>query len=286
MRWRGRWWQIAVLVVVTGVVVGSLPRWGGAPERAVAALLLVWFIPGAALLFALTPERLDRGGRLVLSVPASFALTVITGIVLDRVPPGLTAPAFLVSLASLSLVLLTIGAIRRGRRAGDVGDGPPGTASTLDALLAVNREAPVSVSRHDVAGASTSHRLRWLGYVAVGLLLVASVVWAVQGMRLAAHTEPKPYTALGLEPFQAGGNSQGAIVIDNQEGRAMTYDLEVRDDGQAIARQEGLKLAAGEQQRFALPLPAGEPVEVLLFRSGDSDPMRRVFVRGESASGP
>ena len=75
----------------------------------------VLFIPGYALIEALYPKKEDLDGleRLALSIGLSLALVPLVGLLLNYTPWGIRLDPIVVSLSSLDIALILIGAYRK-----------------------------------------------------------------------------------------------------------------------------------------------------------------------------
>ena len=177
---------------------------------------------------------------------------------LDHLSLGLTAmPVVLVEWA-ISMMLLGIGAFRIGWL------GEPGLALPQYRLSFRSDQALV-------AGAFV-------------VLLVAAGGWSASSIAQAAHDQPKPFTRLSLDNH-ASDVEPPRLVVQNEEGQPMTYDVAVDMDGQRTVWVPGVALNPGDQYSAALPdNPDQQTIDVLLFRAGDADVYRRLSIPAPEAS--
>jgi len=107
-----------VACIATAVIASALTFQDAAPViRLVVAIPLVLFLPGYVLLDALFPARvLPAIERLLVSVGASIALTIITGLAIAAVRVPLEPRAWAATLTLLVTVGSIIALVRRVRR--------------------------------------------------------------------------------------------------------------------------------------------------------------------------
>ena len=81
--------------------------------RVVLGLLIVFFVPGFALVSAALPEQqFSLGDYLLASVGASLAMSTTAAVALGAAPIGLSRLSFSVVLGSCTLILSIIAALR------------------------------------------------------------------------------------------------------------------------------------------------------------------------------
>lgn len=88
---------------------------GPQPLRALGGLVLVLVLPGAALVAALTRRRPWAAEHLLLAVASSVAACVLGGLLLDRLPAGLTTATWALALAYATVATVALGALRPRR---------------------------------------------------------------------------------------------------------------------------------------------------------------------------
>ena len=107
------WFWAAIGAVVASLLLISVTSGAALYLRYVFGSVLVLFLPGYALIEALYPKHeLDELTRLALSIGLSLALVVLTGLVLNYTPFGIRLLPVAISLAGLTVALLSV-AIKR-----------------------------------------------------------------------------------------------------------------------------------------------------------------------------
>ena len=100
---------IPIAIVVSFVLIP-------AAARVVLGTLLVLFIPGFTMVYALfSDQEIDDIERVALSVGLSICIAVFDGLLLNYTPKGLTLDQIVISLAAISGVFTAIGYYRRTR---------------------------------------------------------------------------------------------------------------------------------------------------------------------------
>jgi hypothetical protein len=236
-----------ILALATGGLLATLAGLSFAPVRVPLGLVLAWIAPGYALLLLLFPRGLSHASRFALSLPASFALAALAGVILGYVPGGLTVTAVAVTqwaLAAAALSasqLLALGAVVAA----------PGPAATVPART---RPTPAAVA-------------------IAGVLLCGAVAWAALGIAGAVQWPPTPYTALSV----TGVGSDLRVVVENAEGRHAQYAVELQVSGAPAQRWDGISLDSGSHTALLMHVdPSGGAAEVRLYRAGDTQPYRTV----------
>jgi len=102
----------AAVAFAAAVVVLAEPS---QPFRGLAALLLVAVLPGLALTAVLTKRAPWPAERLVVVLASSLAVVIGGGLLLDRLPGGLSEGSWIVLLAYTTVAVVGIGALRPGR---------------------------------------------------------------------------------------------------------------------------------------------------------------------------
>lgn len=235
----------ALVVLASLGLAAALAELPFALVRVPLGLVLAWVAPGYALLMLLYPRRLGGAARLALSMPLSFALTVLLGIILDRIPGGLAGPTVLIAQWGLAAALALL-------------------ASLLDRTRSSADEVSAPPQRTRVRSAGPAH-LALAGLLALGCL------WALTGLGAAAQVTPTPYAALAVE----GSGATTRVVIANEQGRPERYRLELVAGGATLQRWDDIRLESGG--RHVLTLQASAPgAEVRLYRDGEAAALRHV----------
>ncbi len=224
--------------------------------RGVLSIPLLIALPGYALTSALIPDRhsLGRTERTVLGVGMSIVLVILSSLALNLLPAGITNQTISITLASITLLGVAIGLIRRRSRmilpAGGPDDGPEiGDGPEIVAVR--GRERPNGFGPEFLA-------------LAV-VLTVAAVFVAVLGAVRAPQTE---FTQFWMLP----GATQNVIQVGirNEEGQPLRYRIEVETQSQ-ILRSAEIDLNPGQDILQPIDLPAltgptAQPVTARLYR--------------------
>ena len=108
------WFWAAVGAVAVSLAVISVTSGVAIYLRYVFGSALVLFLPGYSLIEALYPKHeLDELTRFALSIGLSLALAPLTGLALNYTPFGIRLVPVAISLAGLTLVLLSVAIKRR-----------------------------------------------------------------------------------------------------------------------------------------------------------------------------
>lgn len=253
-------------VAVLAPVLLLLPEWM-ALLRVPLGIVLVLLAPGYALQAALFPARddVDMPIRAALSFGLSVALIPLLALLLDRLPWGIRPLPIAVALA-LTIVLATMVAMwRRGR------------------LVVSGTAAIPSPPARWMDG-------RWARGYAFGLVALLMVLGVMLAMML--NPPPERYTefyALGAQGLAeeyprevaAGEPIVLQLGITNQEGARVRYRIEVHAGGAVIAQIGPVVVDDGttwsESIHYALARAGvDQPVDILLFREGDTEAYRQL----------
>ncbi len=216
------------------------------PLRLPLAVLLVLFLPGAALTELLF-GRSSRDGaeRLVTILALSISSVVLGGLVLDAAWT-ITRASVAVLAAGVSIVASLAAALlaRKSSRQ------PPSASPNLR----------VRVSVRDV-----------VLFAAAAAVVVGAIVYARQP--LATARGAKGYTILWINspPVDAKTKPQVALGVESQELQPMRYLLDVHS-GKRRLETWHIALAPGGRKRFVIARPpGGHAVEAVLYvRRADS----------------
>ncbi len=250
---------VSLLAVLTYAIVTFGPIALLIPLRIFLGFLIVLLLPGYALASLLFPRRVGIGGvdRLVVCLGLSIAVTPILGIILSSTPQGITTQSLIISELAIVIVASLLASLRR------------------QTLPPTERFAPLF-----------DHTFSRLV-----LLLVVALIAVFGSIKL---LQPKPkFTALYL--LNTAGQMGGypsllrpgqalriTAVVENREGRQMSYELRVQTDP-PIRAIEIPTLAPGDRWQSEIlvqaPTTAGEyklPLE--LYRAKDLEPYRTVHL--------
>lgn len=245
-----RWPGLAVsIVAAAGLVVLR-----GIPVVSIAATLLVFLLPGSALVASLLPRAAMASWELVItSVGVSLALVIATGLVLNLTPGGLDPTLWTIFLAAITIVSAGVAIVRREAiRAADGGEAFVARPSSLQLAFPQRRDA-------------------W--QMAAALAIVLIVVGATTIM---VASRPSQFTQLWMtETAQPGAVEIG---VRNAEGKGETYLLQLHSAGATYPDvQFGLDRDGVWRQVVRLDADATGEVTANLYRLPDrSVPYRHV----------
>jgi hypothetical protein len=210
--------------------------------RVVAALPLTLFLPGFAIVAAIFDgEELAPLKRVALEVAASLMVLVLSALLLNAFPFGLTTPSWAVWLPLVVIVGCVWAARRRGRAEQS---GP--------------RFAPL-------ARPSTGSAV----LIGAAILIGAASIALAQKPLPAKHADG--YTALWMLP--AGADEEAVVVgVQSNEQDPAAYRLRVSQGGGSQSETYRVKLDPGDEQTFEVAVPersAGRTrVVASLYREG------------------
>lgn len=238
------------------------PNWPGvALLRIPLGLAGALLAPGYALVLAAFPRRsdLDLPARAGLSFGLSVALLPLLALLLDGLPWGIRPLPMAFALSTQIGLCVAVSALRRAAAPPEPTAGPPQPTLRLLAgplllllLLLALTGLGLGLARRD------------------GPALTEFYALSASGL-----AESYPRLVAPGEPIQL------RLGIINQEGRPMTYRVEAHAAGAVLAASEPISLAAGENWEqpvsYVLSTPGErQPVELLLFVEGRSEPYRRL----------
>lgn len=257
--------DLAVIVVLMAALPGLLflpLPWLRIP----LGLAAVLFVPGYALTAALFPARqdLDGVGRAALSVGLSVALVPPLALVLDRLPWGLRPLPSAIALALTTCSFCVVAGVRRLLCA---------EPYTLPLPPAV---APRRLARsHLVTLGAVLLVTIWGAAVYTAILTTPTRITEFYALGAGGLAEDYPREAVAGEALSV------ALGINNREGAASSYRIEVRAGAAMLAAVGPLQLDDGAtwSQPVAFTLPAAgddQAVDILLFRNAQPEPYRQL----------
>ncbi|HKS98627.1 MAG TPA: DUF1616 domain-containing protein [Rugosimonospora sp.] len=248
-----------LLVPVGGAALSVALVLAGWPVAAVpAGLLLALVLPGTALVTALFPPGRVKGGlspveRYVLTVALSLAVLVLGG--LGMYAAGLTLHrAAWAGLTGGVTVLAALAGYLRGRR----------HAAPAPRRVARARLVPLVLAAVLLTGAG------WVSLASAARQSSATHVTALSIMDVSDTDYTNRTHTVTFE-------------VTNQEGRAVSYSLRVTGPGGYVASL-GASASRTSPWRVTLTVPASDRVTANLYRTGDSEPYRTVYVHGSEAA--
>ncbi|MBN1260759.1 MAG: DUF1616 domain-containing protein [Anaerolineae bacterium] len=260
----------ALLLALIAVGVEGLPALLVA-IRLLLGLIFVLYVPGYALQAALFPRRDDLDGpeRLALSLGLSVAIVPAVALLLDQLPGGIRLWPIVLSETVVIAASLLAAWLRRRR-------------------LPLE-ERPLAEIELDLwswwgAQERTNRILYGILAGALALALIAATAILALPRSVDSFTE---FYVLGPEglaenyPRESLANDPVSITagIANQEGRPLTYRIEIQTAGALLAEVGPIDLEHGEVWEAAVTytLPeAGDDqaVDFFLYREDDNAPHR------------
>lgn len=213
---------VVTIVCMLAVVFGqAIP-----PLRAIAAILLVLFIPGYAITRAAFPGRAwGTAERILFSLGGSLSLAVLSGLVLNWTPWGLQAVSWTVFLGSISL-LATLGSLFRKH------DDQTRVRFMADHLRIYNV----------------------ILLALAGLMIVSAYGVAAYGARLRPAAQ---FTQLWMLPAEQPEHSV-RIGIRNEERDTLNYRLVLRAGVDVVQEWPTITLQSGQEWEMVVTVDSSE----------------------------
>ncbi|TAK33773.1 MAG: DUF1616 domain-containing protein [Chloroflexota bacterium] len=192
--------------------------------RLIVGLALVLVLPGYGVIAAVLPAGLTAWEMLLFSLGTSAAVAALGGIALNWTLGGLEQGAWVAYLGSIGLIGSVIGIMRRWR----TGIGP-------------------NLSLHSPIGT-------WQGllFVVAGLIAATAIAVASNG---ATRPLGPGFTQLWMVPADAAGPDAVQLGIYNLESVEMTYQIDLKQDGQTLRQWTSISLASGERWEIVVAVP-------------------------------
>ena len=212
--------MVALVAVAAVLLLGE----AAAPLRLLAAVALVFVLPGQALVRALLPRR-RRGlpERVGLVLAASMILTILVGLGASWTPWRISAPPVAIALAAVT-VMWSIAALGRARPA------RPRRKRTSPSNV-----IPVLL-------------------VSLAVAVVGLAVW----LDLQAARQALGGTQLTELWMQPDSGARGVTLgIRNRSQHIQTYDVVVREDGVSVREWTSLPIEAGRQWQHDIAVRPG-----------------------------
>ncbi|WP_018350457.1 DUF1616 domain-containing protein [Longispora albida] len=248
----------AAVLLVSGALAAAGVLYAPAPLAIAAGLLMVFVVPGAALHGALFARRSAGWQETLFLVPAlSLTVVVLGGLALDAADVKLTRGAWLALLAG---------------------------ATVLGAAVTWYRQRGAVVEEREKAPVEAGDWL-WLGRkLAPGLLAVALLGGAAWfSLRSEQHQPREGFTVLAMVPAFAhepdGPQRTVSIGLQSEEHKVTDYTIKVRGHNKFEATLTA-RLWPGTTWAKQLKVPSEGRVTAELFRAGDKQPYRNVFLSG------
>lgn len=262
-----RSWDLTLVIAATLLALIAIAT-GWQPLRWIFAAPLVFVLPGYALVAAVLGGRaMAVPERLLLSLGASVAVTIVGGVLLNLTPWGLRTPTWAIGLGCLTLAACVVALARRN---------------------AYRSVAPVAMEQ-DVSDGPHDRRPMRVGVRQLVLLgvAVAALSGAVLASRVGAIEQPAPgYTQLWMLPSPGSAQTSSAAAaattattaaaktvqlgIKNMEAKSMTYKLALLVNGKTARIWSSIRIQPGASWQISVVVP-GAPsstatVEAVLYR--------------------
>jgi len=232
---------ITVLAVAAALETTGLPR-------VFASALLVFVLPGRAILAAWFPHRLaDAPGSFLLVGLMSIAATATGGLLLNLLPQGLQPQTWALWLGGITIF-----------------------NGAVALLLSIRERAPSSGWQGLAIHPGQVLTILLAGVIVAGALLVA---------RGGALDQPRPgFTQFWMVPGETPASVQ--IGVKNEEGEAVPYRLVVLQGKTTIQTSYEELLGSGASWTAIISLPAdagttSQPIEAQLYRIDKPDSVYR-----------
>lgn len=224
---------VAVCIIVLDIHYGGL--------HVVAALVLVFVLPGYALCAALFPSStLGSAERLGFTLGLSLSVTVAGGFVLHWTPSGLAGHSWAILLGSVTLIAAAIGWWHQ------------------------RTDPEATITRRSWHPSFREHVLFVLAALIFGTALGLAHVSA-------AYQPTPPFTQLWLLPGVDQQSRTVQLGLRNEEAVPTTYMVKLLGDQRAIQEWSTIRLEPGGVWEVTVDLPtdiqSGVAVEGLVFRS-------------------
>lgn len=236
-----------LLIVIIITLVSLLP----APEvqfiTLIPRLLLLFFLPGYALMALLFPETFREAVmRITLSAGFSIALVIVGGLALYLVTNRIDAQLWLFSLGSFTLATSGVTVLRRQN-----------TRSTSPGFLLLEVSDIIPL-----------------------LMIILSVMAAVLLFSLNRDSnleQQATFTQLWIQPAAQDSTRTVVIGIHNQEQKTMTYRVEASIGREIVATWASVTLSQDEEwtEWVVTPRQRAGTLKVNLYTTDNSDEVYR-----------
>ncbi len=228
--------RFLILLLLTVLSTAAI-SFGGGILRTAAALLMIFALPGYAVLAAWFPDRIDNpANRVLFTIILSATLTGLGGLVL-HFTLGIQSVTWVLWLAALTIIHGGIAFVRGARRRLTFSDTDP--------------FEPLNGKQIVVIGAAV--------LIAFGAINIA---------RTGVIEQPRPgFTQLWLLQDAADPENRVRIGIHNQENAHLVYRL-VLSAGSVPITDEEVIIEAGQTWESWLPISADtmQPIRADLYR--------------------
>lgn len=227
-------------------------------QRSVAMLFtipLVLLYPGYALIAALFPySGLDRPSRALLCVSLSVTLTILTGFIVNRLPLGLYAGSWAISLWFVTIAACIVAFLRRLFA--------PASQQALNQSLAEQcQNIRIPIQQLALVGGAI-------------LLCIAGLVLA----QYEAQRQPPANTVqLWLLPMPQAGKATLRLGLDSIGSASGRFKVMLMRDGVALKQWE-LNISPGERWETVVELQPGiipQAIDAQLYRTDEPGKLYR-----------
>jgi uncharacterized membrane protein len=187
----------------------------------IVALPLVFLVPGCLLIeLLMQKQELDRATRLLLSIGLSLSIDIISGFLLNVVPPGLTAMTWGIFLSFFTIMCVVLCMVKRRKR---------------QVYRNIQQQKPMQFP---------------LSYTLLLLLTACIVVFAfVYTTSNTASQKSQGFTQFWLLLDNHQLNVCAVqFGISSNEATTTTYQIDVKENGQSAARWSSIQL--GPQHKW------------------------------------
>lgn len=293
-----------------------------AEELRVVVGTLVLILPGYAIARVLLPPgSLDASRRAAVALASGVGLMVVGGLLLNRLPPGLSGPAWL-ALSVMAVLVSIRFAVARGHIASGSWASPrrwlevahSGHTSLADQRGSADATRPLSVAGAAFVPGSparTSLDSRAPGPPLVPVLtLTLAILLAIAALPLAREGAVQQDRAQAFTEFWAvlgqAGPGEVRLGITSHEPSRTVYSVRVESGGRSFAAFDRISLDPGGSWETTVtlpvmpgplstgagPLPSGAtpapvlalPMRAILFRAASAMPYREVTLHGPAPS--
>jgi uncharacterized membrane protein len=283
---------LVVLAVVVLLVFGAATGFLARSADVIRLLLgmLVLLLPGFTIALAvLPPGTHDASRRTTIALASAVGLLVFGGLLLNRLPSGLSAPAWIALSVTAALVSFGV-ALARGH-----------VATESWAVL----ERWIEAARHLDLRVAGGRARRSLGVPSAPALSLATAVvlaftaLAVARAGAAGQDQAQVFTEFWALPQAVPGEVR--LGITSHEPSPTEYTVRIESGGHAFATFDHISLDPGGSWETTVDLPASpssgasssaasappgpslaSPMRALLYRAGDATPYREATIHGQA----
>ena len=229
------------LVLVMAVVAAAFNLGGAQNEiaRGLSSILLVLLLPGYALTEAVfAAKKVSLAERIVFSLGLSMAITIVGGLLLNLMPPGLQSSSWAILLSVVTAVASIVAFLRR-------------------------KNAP------SISAEKPTNGIRLHQAALFGLALVVAVGAIGLAVKDASEDAGTRFTQLWILPAANSNPNTIRLGVHNFEAISMSYALRVSVGDRVLAEWNSISLAAGQswETNIAAPTAAeSHTVQAQLYR--------------------